>query len=77
MVNVEGELVGLIFDGNLERLGDRFVYTDNKARAIAVDIRAIVKALTKVYGAQLLAEEMARAARDRWVVRAPSGVRAQ
>ena len=36
MVNRNGELVGLVFDGNLEGLGGRFVYTDDKARAIAV-----------------------------------------
>jgi hypothetical protein len=60
LVNVQGERVGLIFDGNFEGLGGRFVHTDDNARAIAVDIRAIVKALTRVYGAQRLAEEVAR-----------------
>ena len=58
VVNRSGELVGLIFDGNLEGLGGNFAYTDKKARAIAVDGRAIVEALTKVYGAQALATEM-------------------
>ena len=36
-----------------------FVYTDAKARAIAVDARAIVEALVKVYGARSLAAELA------------------
>ena len=58
VVDRKGELVGLIFDGNLEGLGGRFVYTDAKARAIAVDARAIVEALVKVYGASSLAAEL-------------------
>src|SRR4030095_13414658 len=55
VVNRNGELVGLIFDGNLEGLGGRFVYTDEKARSIAVDSRAIIEAMGKVYGANALA----------------------
>jgi len=58
VVNRNGELVGLIFDGNLEGLGGRYAYTDRKARAIAVDGRAIIEALTKVYGAGPLAAEL-------------------
>jgi hypothetical protein len=58
VVDRNGELVGLIFDGNLEGLGGRYAYTDRKARAIAVDGRAIVEALTKVYGAAPLAAEL-------------------
>jgi len=58
VVNRNGELVGLVFDGNLEGLGGRFAYTDEKARSIAVDGRAIVEALTKVYGAGALASEI-------------------
>jgi hypothetical protein len=60
VVNRNGELVGLIFDGNLEGLGGRFAYTDEKARSIAVDSRAIVEALTKVYGASTLAGELGK-----------------
>jgi hypothetical protein len=60
VVDRNGELVGLIFDGNLEGLGGRYAYTDRKARAIAVDGRAIVEALTKVYGAIPLADELSR-----------------
>ena len=58
VVDRNGELVGLIFDGNLEGLGGRYAYTDRKARAIAVDGRAIVEALTKVYGAGPLGAEL-------------------
>jgi len=59
VVDRRGELVGLIFDGNLEGLGSSYVYTEEKARAIAVDVRAITEALTKVYEAGALAAELA------------------
>jgi hypothetical protein len=58
LVNRGGELVGVLFDGNLEELGNRFAYSDNLARSIAVDIRAVVEALDKVYGARDLLDEM-------------------
>jgi hypothetical protein len=59
VVNRSGDIVGVIFDGNLEGLGGRFAYTDEKARAIAVDMRAVVEALKKIYGATELATEIA------------------
>ena len=58
VINRKGELVGLIFDINLDALANRYVYTDRKARSMAVDGRAIVEALVKVYGANALAAEL-------------------
>jgi hypothetical protein len=57
-VNAKGELVGVMFDGNLEGLGNRFAYQERTARALAVDVRAIVEALDKVYGAKDLLKEL-------------------
>ena len=59
VVNRRGELVGLIFDGNIQSLVLDFVYTDEKARAVAVDTRAIVEALRHIYDAGDLADEIA------------------
>jgi hypothetical protein len=58
VVNRQGEVVGLIFDGNLPSLVWDFVFSDEIGRAIAVDTRAIVHALRKVYGAGALADEL-------------------
>lgn len=60
VVDRTGDVVGLIFDGNIESLVLDFLYTEDRARALAVDTRAIVEALTKVYGASGLAAELTR-----------------
>ncbi len=58
IVNAELEVVGLVFDGNIEMLANRFVYTDEKPRAVSVHVHAILESLTKVYGAQHVADEL-------------------
>jgi hypothetical protein len=58
VVNRAGELVGLIFDGNIESLVGRFVYDEEKNRSIAVHSGAIVHALRTVYGGATLADEL-------------------
>ena len=60
VVDRQGQLVGLIFDGNLPSLVLDFRYEDQSARAVSVDARAILEALSKVYGADYLVEEMTR-----------------
>lgn len=58
-INAEGEVVGLIFDGNLQSLTGNFAYTDQQARATSVDSRIILEALEKVYEARELVSELA------------------
>jgi hypothetical protein len=58
VVNREGELVGLIFDGNIESLAGDFVYDGEKNRAVAVHSAAMIEALRKLYGAGALADEL-------------------
>ncbi len=58
MVNRKGELVGLIFDGNLQMLPGYFIYEQSVNRAVSVDSRAILEALGKVYKAGELVKEI-------------------
>ncbi len=57
-VNKKGEVVGIIFDGNIESLPGNFAYTEKQARAVSVDSRGIQEALRKIYGATALADEL-------------------
>ena len=59
VINRAGEFVGIIFDGNIESLALDYYYTDEQARAVAVDSRGILEALRKVYGATGLVQELA------------------
>ena len=58
VVDKKGELVGLIFDGNIESLPGNYFYDAKVNRGVSVDARAIAEALRKVYGAKALADEL-------------------
>jgi hypothetical protein len=62
-VNTKGEVVGIIFDGNIESLAWNFAYSDKRARAVHVDSRGIQEALRTIYGATGLADELAGSAK--------------
>ncbi|MFM8532483.1 MAG: S46 family peptidase [Acidimicrobiia bacterium] len=58
VINVRGELVGLIFDGNIQSLPGYFVYDDAVNRAVSVDTRGMLEALRVVYKATAVADEL-------------------
>ena len=58
VVNRAGEVVGIIFDGNIQSLPWNFVYDDAVGRAIHVDSRGILEAVRNIYGASTLADEL-------------------
>jgi hypothetical protein len=58
VVDKKGELVGLVFDGNIESLPGRYYYDERINRAVSVDARSITEALAKVYDAHHLVSEI-------------------
>ena len=58
VVNTKGELVGIIFDGDIESLPWNFLYDDVQGRAVNVDSRAILESLDKIYHADGLYKEI-------------------
>jgi hypothetical protein len=58
VINRNAELLGLIFDGNIESLAGDFVYEGERNRAVAVHSSAMIEALRKLYGASKLADEL-------------------
>lgn len=57
-LNSKGEIVGIVFDSNIEALPNRFVYTERQARSVHVASQGIVEALKNVYGAHSLLKEL-------------------
>ena len=62
VVDRRGDFVGVIFDGNTWGLPNRFEFDAERSRAIAVDGRAILEVLRKVYPAGHLADELTASA---------------
>ena len=59
VINKKAEVVGIIFDGNIQSLPWNFMYEDTIGRSVAVDARGISEALRNIYGATELADELA------------------
>jgi hypothetical protein len=57
-VNSKGEIVGIVFDGNIESLPAHFAYSEERARAVHVASQIIVEALSKVYETDRLLDEL-------------------
>lgn len=59
VINRDGQVVGLAFDGNIHSNGGAYAYDESNNRCVAVDSRAMVSALKTVYGAEALVKELA------------------
>jgi hypothetical protein len=57
-INARGEIVGLIFDGNIQSLVGDFIYDEAQNRAVSVHSSALIEALRHVYDAGALADEL-------------------
>ncbi len=71
VINRQGEIVGINFDGNMQKLVNRWLYVDeehnanangasNGSRAVGVHTAAIIEALQKLYDAGALVKEIKR-----------------
>jgi len=60
-INQNAELVGLIFDGNIQSLVGDFMYDGSVNRAISVDSRGMLEVLKKVFNANDIVAELTAA----------------
>ncbi|MEZ6092898.1 MAG: S46 family peptidase [Pirellulaceae bacterium] len=60
VVNRDGELVGLIFDGNIQSLTANYMFDDRQMRATSVSAKAIQEALRYVYEADRIVDELGK-----------------
>jgi hypothetical protein len=58
LINAQGEIVGLVFDGNIHSVGGAYVYDSAMNRTVSVHPAAMLEALDKVYGAQRLLQSL-------------------
>jgi hypothetical protein len=58
MIDANGDVLGAVFDGNIESLGGAFGFDDKVNRTVAVSTAAITEALKNVYGNQALVAEL-------------------
>ena len=60
VINKNMELVGLIFDGNIQSLTADYLYSDRQGRAVSVHSNVIREAIRYVYDAEGLADQLGR-----------------
>lgn len=58
LINAKGEVVGLVFDGNIQSLGGEFGFDPTVNRTVSVHTAAISEALRTVYKADRLVKEL-------------------
>lgn len=59
MLNRNLEVVGLVFDGNIESLPSSFIYApETYNRAVAVDVRGMLEALDDIYNVNRIVHEL-------------------
>jgi len=60
-INKRAELVGLIFDGNIQSLVGNFDYDESVNRSISVDVRGMWEVLRRIFDAKEIVDELTKA----------------
>ena len=60
LINAKGEIVGLLFDGNIHSISGAYWFDTEKNRAVAVHPAIMREALSKVYSADALLAELTK-----------------
>ncbi|MDR1480983.1 MAG: S46 family peptidase [Planctomycetaceae bacterium] len=58
LINAKGEVVGLVFDGNIYSLSNNFIYTETLSRSVSVHVDIILESLKKIYNAERIVNEL-------------------
>jgi hypothetical protein len=58
VVNKKLEVVGLVFDGNIESLPGDIIFDESKNRSVAVHSSGIIEGIDKIYRAERIAKEL-------------------
>lgn len=58
VINKNGEVVGLVFDSNIEGVSNRFIFSSEVGRTVSVHSAGIVEALRKMYDGARIADEL-------------------
>jgi hypothetical protein len=58
VINKDGEIVGLAFDGNIESLTDNFIYNSDVPHTVSLDSEGIIQVIKNLYKVKRLAEEL-------------------
>jgi len=58
VINKNAEVVGLVFDSNIEGVSNRFIFSSEVGRTVSVHSAGIVEALRKMYDGARIADEL-------------------